>query len=85
MQLNQGYEYRERLGPEADGQTVLAYLSRHHPHSSRGEWAARIADGQVLIDAHPIQVESMLRRGGELVWRPPHPLPSFMRMRTCWR
>jgi 23S rRNA pseudouridine1911/1915/1917 synthase len=71
MQLNQGYEYRERLGPEADGQTVLAYLSHHHPHSSREEWAARIADGQVLIDARPGHIDSVLQRGGELVWRRP--------------
>jgi 23S rRNA pseudouridine1911/1915/1917 synthase len=71
MQLNQGYEYRERLGPKADGQSVLAYLSCNHPHSSRAEWSARIADGQVLFDGRPIQAEGVLRQGRELIWRRP--------------
>ena len=30
--LNQGYEYRERLDADADGQSLLAYLSRRHAH-----------------------------------------------------
>ncbi len=71
MLLNQGYEYRERLGPKADGHSVVAYLSRYHSHSSYAEWSARIADGQVLIDGRPIQVEGVLRQGSELIWRRP--------------
>lgn len=71
MQLNEGYEYRERLGPDADGQTLLAYLSRRHRHSSAAEWAARIAAGQVRIDARPAPPDSVLRRGSTLVWRRP--------------
>jgi 23S rRNA pseudouridine1911/1915/1917 synthase len=69
--LNQGYEYRERLGPEADGRTLLAYLSRRHRHSSPAEWAARIADGQVLVDDRSMPPEGVLRRGSSLVWRRP--------------
>jgi 23S rRNA pseudouridine1911/1915/1917 synthase len=71
MQFNQGYEYRERLDIDADGQTLLAYLSRRHRHSSQAEWTARIAAGQVLIDARPMPVESVLHRGSTLVWRRP--------------
>jgi 23S rRNA pseudouridine1911/1915/1917 synthase len=60
------------LGPDAGGQTVLDYLSRRYSHSSRTEWAARIASGNVLIDSRPAHEELVLRRGGELVWqRPP--------------
>ena len=70
--LNEGYEYSERLGPDADDLTLLAYLSRRYPHSSGTEWAARIASGHVLIDGRPADPECVLRRGRELVWqRPP--------------
>ncbi len=70
--MNEGYEYRERLGPDADARTLLAYLSRRYPHSSSAEWTARIASGHVLIDGQPGSTESLLRRGCELVWqRPP--------------
>lgn len=80
MQLNQGCEYRERLGPDAEGQTLLAYLSRRYRHSSPEEWAARIAAGRVRLDAWAGQAESALRRGSELVWdRPPWAEPEAPR------
>jgi 23S rRNA pseudouridine1911/1915/1917 synthase len=69
--LNDGYEYRERLGPEADGRTLLEYLGRRYRHSSPSEWVARIASGHVLIDGRAGYCDSVLRRGGELVWRRP--------------
>ena len=70
-QPNQGCEYRERLGADADDRTLLAYLSRRHRHSSAAEWAARIAAGQVLVDARPARADSVLRLGSELLWRRP--------------
>jgi 23S rRNA pseudouridine1911/1915/1917 synthase len=70
--LNQGCEYRERPGPDAEGLTVLEYLSQRYEHSSITEWAERIASGRVLINALPIHSEHVLQRGCELVWqRPP--------------
>ncbi len=69
--FNEGCEYRERLGPDADGRTLLAYLSRRYRHSSRVEWAAHIASGRVLIDREPAHADSVLRRGCELVWKRP--------------
>ncbi len=70
--LNEGCEYRERLGPDADGLTLLAYLSRRYAHSSVEEWAERIAFGHVLIDSKPGHSETVLQGGRELVWqRPP--------------
>lgn len=70
--LNDGCEYRERLGPDADGRTLLDHLSRRYCHSSHREWAERIASGLVLIDSKPAHADIVLRRGGELVWqRPP--------------
>jgi 23S rRNA pseudouridine1911/1915/1917 synthase len=80
MQFNDGYKYRERLGIDADGQTLLAYLSRRHAHSSPTEWAARIAAGQVLIDARAELADSVLQRGSTLVWqRPPWVEPEAPR------
>jgi hypothetical protein len=35
--LNQGYEYRVTLGPEADAQVLLDYLCRRYHHSSPAE------------------------------------------------
>ena len=70
--INEGCAYREQLGPDADGQTLLAYLSRRYSHSSREEWETRIASGLVLIDSKPVHAETILRRGSELLWqRPP--------------
>jgi 23S rRNA pseudouridine1911/1915/1917 synthase len=70
--LNEGCEYRERLGPDADGLTVLAYLSQRYGHSSAAEWAERIASGLVFVDSLPVNSDSVLHKGCELVWqRPP--------------
>lgn len=69
---NEGYEYRELLGPDADGRTVLAYLSGRYDHSSVTTWMERIESGHVLLDSRPAHSESILQRGSELVWqRPP--------------
>jgi 23S rRNA pseudouridine1911/1915/1917 synthase len=71
-QLNEGCEYREQLGLDADGRTLLDYLSRRYNHSSSAEWTTRIASGHVLIDGLPAHIDSVLRLGCELVWqRPP--------------
>jgi len=60
------------IGADADGLTLLSYLSERYSHSTSSEWEARIAAGHVLIDARPAHSESVLRRGCELVWqRPP--------------
>lgn len=70
--INQGCAYRGQLGADADARTLLAYLSERYRHSTPAEWAARIASGLVLIDARPAHVDSILRKGSELVWqRPP--------------
>ena len=69
---NAGCEYHERLGPDADGSTLLYYLSRRYTHSSSEEWAARIASGHVLVDGLAVNADSILRTGCSLVWhRPP--------------
>jgi 23S rRNA pseudouridine1911/1915/1917 synthase len=70
--LNDGCEYREQLGSDAEDRTLLAYLTGRYEHTSSAEWSARIAAGHVLIDAKPSHAETLLHSGSELVWnRPP--------------
>ena len=70
--LNEGCEYREQIGPDVGGHTVLAYLSRRYQHSSTTEWMDRIAAGHILIDREPASAEDVLRAGNSLTWqRPP--------------
>jgi 23S rRNA pseudouridine1911/1915/1917 synthase len=70
--LNEGCEYHERLGPDADGRTLLGYLSRRYVHSSSEQWATRIASGHVLVDGLASNADSILKAGCSLVWhRPP--------------
>jgi 23S rRNA pseudouridine1911/1915/1917 synthase len=71
-QHNNGYEYKELLGPDADGCTLPGYLSRWYRHTSSAEWATRIASGTILVDGLPGHTDTVLRTGSELVWqRPP--------------
>ena len=69
--MNEGFEYRERIDAEADGEPLLAYLTRRYRHSSAAEWMERIESGRVLLDSTPGRPDSVLRRGQILVWRRP--------------
>jgi 23S rRNA pseudouridine1911/1915/1917 synthase len=69
---NEGCEYREQLGPDADSLTLLDYLCTRYRHSSKEEWATRIASGHVLIDGLPAHADSIQHSGSMLLWqRPP--------------
>jgi len=78
--LNNGYTYREQLGPAADSLTLLDYLVRNYRHSTETTWLEHIASGRVLIDGMPVPADTLLRRGSELVWkRPPWIEPAAPR------
>ena len=82
MALNQGFTYREKLGGEAVGLTVLEYLSRQYRHSSATEWRCRIDDGRVCVDGTPVDISKLLRPGQTLTWhRPPWREPDAP---TCY-
>ena len=68
---NQGCVYREQLGPQAGGQSLLDYLSRHYPHSSTEQWTANISAGLVLLDGMAASVDARLQAGMELLWQRP--------------
>ncbi len=80
---NNGCSYREQLGPLADGQRLLDYLSRQYPHSTRTEWEENITAGLVLLNDRPAAADEVLRSGSWLVWqRPPWTEPPAPR---CWQ
>ena len=81
--FNEGCEYCEQVGLDADGQPLLTYLSQRYDHSSSNEWAERIASGIVLIDSKPAYADTLLKSGNELVWqRPPWIEPDAPRSFT---
>jgi 23S rRNA pseudouridine1911/1915/1917 synthase len=69
--VNGGFEYRERLGREARGATVLGWLAQHHRHSTADVWRARIAAGEVSVDGAVAAADDGLRPGQSLAWRRP--------------
>ena len=70
--MNDGFEYREEIGEEAAGRTVLAWLSQRYRHSTEAVWRDRIASGEVRLDGEVALAMDVLRPGQTLVWqRPP--------------
>ncbi len=75
--LNHGFEYRERLGPDASGIRIIDYLTRHYSRFKREEWLERIDSGRILLDGFPSNPETILRAGLMLSWmRPPWEEPE---------
>lgn len=48
--MNQGWIYRDRVSPATAGQTLVDYYTQRYRHSSRQQWLARIARGQITVD-----------------------------------
>ncbi len=69
--MNAGFDYREQIGPEAAGRTVLFHLAERYRHSSEATWQERIEAGQVLLGGAPAAATDRLRAGQFLVWRRP--------------
>ncbi len=77
MPLNRGWSYREQVGLDGAGQTVLSYLSTTRLHSSESEWAARIARGEVEVDGILVRGDAVLHPGETVTWhRPPWDEPQ---------
>jgi 23S rRNA pseudouridine1911/1915/1917 synthase len=70
--LNRGWSYREQVGPENSGQTVLAYLTATRLHSTEQEWAARLERGEVEVEGTRVRSEAVVFAGQMVCWhRPP--------------
>jgi 23S rRNA pseudouridine1911/1915/1917 synthase len=77
MTLNRGWSYREQVGPEGAGHTVLSYLTATRLHSSETEWAARIERGEVEVEGTRVRPGDILYPGQTVVWhRPPWDEPA---------
>lgn len=75
--MNAGFLYREQIGPEAAGRTVLEHLAARHRHSTAGTWRERIAAGEVLLGDAAATPDAILRPGEWLSWkRPPWEEPA---------
>ncbi len=68
---NDGFEYRERVGADADGERIEDYLARRYRHTSRSRWRSRIGSGRVLLDSRSVRPGTRVRCGQSLVWRRP--------------
>ena len=78
--MNEGFEYREVVGPQDAGTSVLAYLVRRYRHSDEGTWRRRILRGEVRIGDSQAGPRELLRAGEPLVWaRPPWDEPEVPR------
>lgn len=70
--MNRGWSYREQVGPDGAGLTVLDYLAATRTHSTPAEWAERFERGEVELDAARAQPDAILHKGQTIVWhRPP--------------
>jgi 23S rRNA pseudouridine1911/1915/1917 synthase len=70
--LNTGWTYREQVGSEGAGLSVLDYLAATRVHSTSEEWARRLERGEVEIDGERATTTTILQRGDMVVWnRPP--------------
>ena len=71
MTLNSGWTYREQVGPESGGLTVLEYLASTRQHSTSEQWASRLERGEVEIEGKRAACGAILQPGQIIVWRRP--------------
>ncbi|HYE88461.1 MAG TPA: RluA family pseudouridine synthase [Vicinamibacterales bacterium] len=77
MPLNRGWSYREQVGADAAGRTVLQYLTETRLHSTETEWFARLQRGEVEVEGVRVRADAILHAGQTVVWnRPPWDEPS---------
>lgn len=69
--MNQGFEYREQVGPRQAGRSVLEHLARSHRHSSAETWRTRLEAGELSLDGQVARGVELLRPGQWLAWRRP--------------
>jgi len=70
--MNRGWSYREQVGPDGAGLTVLGYLAATRTHSTPAQWAERFERGEVELDSVRALPDAILHKGQTIVWhRPP--------------
>ncbi len=75
--MNQGWIYTDRITSNHAGWTVLDYYSDRYRHSSRTDWADRLALGQIYTNNRPATPNHILAIGDHLAYhRPPWQEPD---------
>lgn len=69
--MNHGYHYREQLGADAAGESLIDYLTSKYPHSTRDEWLERVRGGLVTVNEQLLPTEALLKAGQWLSWHRP--------------
>ena len=69
--MNDGFVYREVIGPRGVGREVVNYLSGRYRHSSVAQWREHLAAGRVIIAGTPAAEGDRLRVGDQLEWHRP--------------
>lgn len=68
MTVNSGWTYREQVGADRAGLTLLEFLAGTYRHSTSEEWRLRIERGEVEVDGRRAACEVSLRAGQAVVW-----------------
>ncbi len=78
--MNHGFEYREYIGANAAGLTLIRYLVRRYPRFTVEDWIVQIESERVLLNGVPCLTGTILRPGQQLTWkRPPWEEPEVPR------
>mgnify|MGYP000908189408 CR=1 FL=1 len=68
---NSGYTFVDRVRPQDDGRTVLAYYAGRHLRAARDEWRDRIEAGRVTRGGAVLGCDDRVRAGDRLEYRRP--------------
>ncbi len=77
MAVNGGWSYREQVGTDGAGRTVVDYFAATRTHSTAAQWVERLERGELEVEGAPADSVSLLRPGQVVVWhRPPWDEPE---------
>ncbi|MFS6827027.1 hypothetical protein [Cyanobium sp. ATX-6F1] len=90
--FNRGWTYRDRIGAEPAGATVLSFYAARYRHSDRAVWTQRLAAGELHRNGSRLRADAALLAGDQLQWhRPPGRRPpcrgrgsSCLMTAICW-
>jgi 23S rRNA pseudouridine1911/1915/1917 synthase len=68
---NGGWIYRDHPGAAAVGQLVSDWYASRHAHSSRQQWQARLAAGEITCNGRRLAADRPLAAGDRLAWHRP--------------
>lgn len=69
--LNQGWTYRDRVGPSERGHWLSAFYAARYRHSDREAWMRRLEAGEIRCNGEALRADRPLAEGDRLAWRRP--------------